>query len=191
MQKRQMKRKKFFQKALAGTMAVAMAFAGGIANVLPAAAAETKAASGYTVTLENAKNGSIEFKGTTAKEKTFQVNEKVDLNLKAEDGYQAESLSILNAEDGKEIIKDESGNDIFSFDMPAANLKISATFKEVPDYEEPDKIEVGKESTLHFDVKGKGSISLTGEGIEESVAGGETKDIKTAYRYLCPDGIRQ
>lgn len=41
------------------------------------------------ITIES---GSIEFKGTTAKEKTFQVNEKVDLNLKAEDGYQAESL---------------------------------------------------------------------------------------------------
>ena len=88
----------------------------------------------YTVTVKEASNGSI----TANPDKDLTIGSEVNLTVKADDGYQLDTITV-KIKDGTSVeVKDNK------FKMPAANVTVTATFKE-KEYEiKVDKLENGK-----------------------------------------------
>lgn len=76
-------------------------------------------AADFAVTIAEATNGKVEADKTTATE-----GDTITLTVTADEGYELDTLTVMNGETAVEV------NDN-SFIMPAANVTISATFKEV------------------------------------------------------------
>ena len=76
-------------------------------------------ATDFAVTIAEATNGKVEADKTTATE-----SDTITLTVTADEGYELDTLTVMNGETAVEV------NDN-SFIMPAANVTISATFKEV------------------------------------------------------------
>lgn len=81
----------------------------------------------YDVTIADSEHGKVQFEGSAAKKMSFKENDKVTVKIYPDDGYDLEKLSLYN-DDGTEVSSGTEGDE-FSFNMPAANLKISTSFK--------------------------------------------------------------
>ena len=74
----------------------------------------------YNITVLESENGSVAADKTAAAE-----GEKVTLTITPAEGYELESLTVMNGETAVEVAADNT------FTMPAGNVVVSATFKEI------------------------------------------------------------
>ena len=63
--------------------------------------------------------------------------EKVTITVTPDEAYKLDDLSVTAG--GKEVALTAGGDGTFSFTMPSADVKISATFAEDPDWSEPEE----------------------------------------------------
>ena len=62
--------------------------------------------------------------------------DKVTITVSPDDAYKLDDLSVTAG--GKEVEVIDNGDGTFSFTMPSADVKITATFAEDPDWTEPE-----------------------------------------------------
>lgn len=109
----------------------------------------------YDVTIADSEHGKVQFEGSAAKKMSFKENDKVTVKIYPDDGYDLEKLSLYN-DDGTEISSGTEGDE-FSFNMPAANLKISTSFKKsaVDEIAKDKQLEYKEDGTaVNKDLKG-------------------------------------
>ena len=75
----------------------------------------------YNITVLESENGSVAADKTAAAE-----GEKVTLTITPAEGYELESLTVMNGETAVEVAADNT------FTMPAGNVVVSATFRKIP-----------------------------------------------------------
>jgi len=94
--------------------------------------AEFVAVPHYTISLSSMNHGSATLSTTEAKE-----GAQVSVTPKADTGYQVDSITVYATANGA-TVETVGSNGVYSFTMPASNVSISVTFKEVekpkPDY---------------------------------------------------------
>lgn len=73
----------------------------------------------YTITINNTTNGQV-----TASAETAPQGTEITLTVSPDEGYQLESLTVVDAENNAVEVNN------FKFSMPASNVTVSATFKE-------------------------------------------------------------
>ncbi|MGM9669553.1 MAG: S-layer homology domain-containing protein [Faecousia sp.] len=78
----------------------------------------------YTVTVENASNGSV-----TADRNTAVMGDTVTLTVKPDKAYTLETLSVTDGK-GNDISVTNLGDGKYTFTMPASNVTVNATFME-------------------------------------------------------------
>lgn len=100
----------------------------------------------YTVTVENSANGSV-----TADVKSAAKDDTVTLTAKANEGYELSTITVTDAS-GKEVKLTDKGNGVYTFAMPAANVTVKSTFKEVQVSELPFT-DVAKDAWYYNSVK--------------------------------------
>lgn len=158
-------------------MALAMAIVPCITGFGPVfAAEEPEDNEKYTVTVKDVEHGQLKFKGSDEKKKSYEENELVEIEVKPEDGYQLKTF-ILQVDGSDDKVEDTSGGDSFTFNMPAGNITLTGNFvKEDSSKETVTKAVEGMEPVT-VTVKGKGTVTLTGEFLEKDIVlkGGETK----------------
>ena len=158
-------------------MALAMAIVPCITGFGPVfAAEEPEDNEKYTVTLKDVEHGQLKFKGSDEKKKSYEENELVEIEVKPEDGYQLKTFT-LQVDGSDDKVEDTSGGDSFTFNMPAGNITLTGNFvKEDGSKETVTKAVEGMEPVT-VTVKGKGTVTLTGEFLEKDIVlkGGETK----------------
>lgn len=109
----------------------------------------------YDVTIADSEHGKVQFEGSAAKKMSFKENDKVTVKIYPDDGYDLEKLSLYN-DDGTEVSSGTEGDE-FSFNMPAANLKISTSFKKsaVDEIAKDKQLEYKEDGTaVNKDLKG-------------------------------------
>lgn len=172
-----MKKKNSIKKVTAVLTALAMAIIPCITGFGPVfAAEEPEDNEKYTVTLKDVEHGQLKFKGSDEKKKSYEENELVEIEVKPEDGYQLKTF-ILQVDGSDDKVEDTSGGDSFTFNMPAGNITLTGNFvKEDSSKETVTKAVEGMEPVT-VTVKGKGTVTLTGEFLEKDIVlkGGETK----------------
>lgn len=172
-----MKKKNSIKKVTAVLMALAMAIVPCITGFGPVfAAEEPEDQEKYTVTLNDVEHGQLKFKGSDEKKKSYEENELVEIEVKPEDGYQLKTFT-LQVDGSDDKVEDTSGGDSFTFNMPAGNITLTGNFvKEDSSKETVTKAVEGMEPVT-VTVKGKGTVTLTGEFLEKDIVlkGGETK----------------
>lgn len=172
-----MKKKNSIKKVTAVLMALAMAIIPCITGFGPVfAAEEPEDNEKYTVTLKDAEHGQLKFKGSDEKKKSYEEKELVEIEVKPEDGYQLKTFT-LQVDGSDDKVEDTSGGDSFTFNMPAGNITLTGNFvKEDSSKETVTKAVEGMEPVT-VTVKGKGTVTLTGEFLEKDIVlkGGETK----------------
>lgn len=172
-----MKKKNSIKKVTAVLMALAMAIVPCITGFGPVfAAEEPEDNEKYTVTLKDVEHGQLKFKGSDEKKKSYEENELVEIEVKPEDGYQLKTFT-LQVDGSDDKVEDTSGGDSFTFNMPAGNITLTGNFvKEDSSKETVTKAVEGMEPVT-VTVKGKGTVTLTGEFLEKDIVlkGGETK----------------
>lgn len=172
-----MKKKNSIKKVTAVLMALAMAIVPCITGFGPVfAAEEPEDNEKYTVTLKDVEHGQLKFKGSDEKKKSYEENELVEIEVKPEDGYQLKTFT-LQVDGSDDKVEDTSGGDSFTFNMPAGNITLTGNFvKEDSNKETVTKAVEGMEPVT-VTVKGKGTVTLTGEFLEKDIVlkGGETK----------------
>lgn len=172
-----MKKKNSIKKVTAVLMALAMAIVPCITGFGPVfAAEEPEDNEKYTVTLKDVEHGQLKFKGSDEKKKSYEENELVEIEVKPEDGYQLKTFT-LQVDGSDDKVEDTSGGDSFTFNMPAGNITLTGNFvKEDSSKNTVTKAVEGMEPVT-VTVKGKGTVTLTGEFLEKDIVlkGGETK----------------
>lgn len=147
---------KIFKKIISTILASVMCIPSGIMSM--AYAAETDTLGGYTVTLTDTENGVMQFseecmESSTATQDSYHmltVNEEgefeetendgsvwafnqgdtVEIELIPDADYEVSSLSIKNANTGKEMAHEDTSDNVFSFVMPAKSVTVEAVFAE-------------------------------------------------------------
>lgn len=172
-----MKKKNSIKKVTAVLTALAMAIVPCITGFGPVfAAEEPEDNEKYTVTLKDVEHGQLKFKGSDEKKKSYEEKELVEIEVKPEDGYQLKTFT-LQVDGSDDKVEDTSGGDSFTFNMPAGNITLTGNFvKEDSSKETVTKAVEGMEPVT-VTVKGKGTVTLTGEFLEKDIVlkGGETK----------------
>lgn len=172
-----MKKKNSIKKVTAVLTALAMAIVPCITGFGPVfAAEEPEDNEKYTVTLKDVEHGQLKFKGSDEKKKSYEENELVEIEVKPEDGYQLKTFT-LQVDGSDDKVEDTSGGDSFTFNMPAGNITLTGNFvKEDSSKNTVTKAVEGMEPVT-VTVKGKGTVTLTGEFLEKDIVlkGGETK----------------
>lgn len=172
-----MKKKNSIKKVTAVLTALAMAIVPCITGFGPVfAAEEPEDNEKYTVTVKDVEHGQLKFKGSDEKKKSYEENELVEIEVKPEDGYQLKTFT-LQVDGSDDKVEDTSGGDSFTFNMPAGNITLTGNFvKEDSSKETVTKAVEGMEPVT-VTVKGKGTVTLTGEFLEKDIVlkGGETK----------------
>lgn len=198
---------KVMKKIIAGLCMASMLFSTGAMGVVTAAEPEDSKEPPvkYTVLLENSENGTVQFSDQEGAEKEFAPGDTVSLKLNADDGFAVNGILIKDADTDEEIMKEDSDNNIYTFNMPEANLKVSASFvKEKTDAEsattdaaeketskasaaEKKEDNSGTEETRNvtFHVSGDGKVIVTDyDGKETVVKGGEKTFKVPMWTYL-------
>ena len=75
--------------------------------------------------------------GTITVDRYATEGERVTITVSPDDAYKLDDLSVTA--NGKEVEVIDNGDGTFSFTMPSADVKISATFVEDPDWTEPEE----------------------------------------------------
>ena len=75
--------------------------------------------------------------GTISVDRYATEGERVTITVSPDDAYKLDDLSVTAH--GKEVTLTDNGDGTFSFTMPSADVKISATFAEDPDWTEPEE----------------------------------------------------
>ena len=75
--------------------------------------------------------------GTLAVDRYATEGEKVTITVTPDDAYLLDDLSVTAG--GKEVTLAAGGDGTYTFTMPSADVKISATFAEDPDWTEPEE----------------------------------------------------
>lgn len=180
-----MKKKNSIKKVTAVLMALAMAIVPCITGFGPVfAAEEPEDQEKYTVTLNDVEHGQLKFKGSDEKKKSYEENELVEIEVKPEDGYQLKTFT-LQVDGSDDKVEDTSGGDSFTFNMPAGNITLTGNFvKEDSNKETVTKAVEGMEPVT-VTVKGKGTVTLTGEFLEKDIVlkGGETKTFQYPFHH--------
>lgn len=180
-----MKKKNSIKKVTAVLTALAMAIVPCITGFGPVfAAEEPEDNEKYTVTLKDVEHGQLKFKGSDEKKKSYEENELVEIEVKPEDGYQLKTFT-LQVDGSDDKVEDTSGGDSFTFNMPAGNITLTGNFvKEDSSKETVTKAVEGMEPVT-VTVKGKGTVTLTGEFLEKDIVlkGGETKTFQYPFHH--------
>lgn len=80
----------------------------------------------YDVTIEDSEHGKVQFADSALKKLSFKEEDEVTIKTYPDSGYDLEKLSLYS-DDGTEICSGTEGDE-FSFEMPAANLTVKASF---------------------------------------------------------------
>lgn len=180
-----MKKKNSIKKVTAVLTALAMAIVPCITGFGPVfAAEEPEDNEKYTVTVKDVEHGQLKFKGSDEKKKSYEENELVEIEVKPEDGYQLKTFT-LQVDGSDDKVEDTSGGDSFTFNMPAGNITLTGNFvKEDSSKETVTKAVEGMEPVT-VTVKGKGTVTLTGEFLEKDIVlkGGETKTFQYPFHH--------
>ena len=75
--------------------------------------------------------------GTLSVDRYATEGERVTITVSPDEAYKLDDLSVTAH--GKEVTLTDNGDGTFSFTMPSADVKISATFAEDPDWTEPEE----------------------------------------------------
>ena len=75
--------------------------------------------------------------GTISVDRYATEGERVTITVSPDEAYKLDDLSVTAG--GKEVALTDNGDGTFSFTMPSADVKISATFAEDPDWMEPEE----------------------------------------------------
>ena len=75
--------------------------------------------------------------GTISVDRYATEGERVTITVSPDDAYKLDDLSVTAH--GKEVTLTANGDGTFTFTMPSADVKISATFAEDPDWTEPEE----------------------------------------------------
>ncbi|WP_347292031.1 YDG domain-containing protein, partial [Kluyvera georgiana] len=75
--------------------------------------------------------------GTISVDRYATEGERVTITVSPDEAYKLDDLSVTAG--GKEVALTDNGDGTFSFTMPSADVKISATFAEDPDWTEPEE----------------------------------------------------
>ncbi len=75
--------------------------------------------------------------GTISVDRYATEGERVTITVSPDEVYKLDDLSVTAG--GKEVALTDNGDGTFSFTMPSADVKISATFAEDPDWTEPEE----------------------------------------------------
>ena len=75
--------------------------------------------------------------GTISVDRYATEGDKVTITVSPDDAYKLDGLSVTAH--GKDVELTANGDGIFSFTMPSADVKISATFAKDPDWTEPEE----------------------------------------------------
>ena len=75
--------------------------------------------------------------GALSVDRYVTEGERVTITVSPDDAYKLDDLSVTA--NGKEVEVIDNGDGTFSFTMPSADVKISATFVEDPDWTEPEE----------------------------------------------------
>ena len=75
--------------------------------------------------------------GTISVDRYATEGERVTITVSPDDAYKLDDLSVTAH--GKEVTLTDNGDGTFSFTMPSADVKISATFAKDPDWTEPEE----------------------------------------------------
>ena len=75
--------------------------------------------------------------GTISVDRYATEGERVTITVSPDEAYKLDDLSVTAH--GKEVTLTDNGDGTFSFTMPSADVKISATFAEDPDWTEPEE----------------------------------------------------
>ena len=75
--------------------------------------------------------------GALSVDRYVTEGERVTITVSPDDAYKLDDLSVTA--NGKEVEVIDNGDGTFSFTMPSADVKISATFAEDPDWTEPEE----------------------------------------------------
>ena len=76
-------------------------------------------------------------KGTLSVDRYATEGERVTITVSPDDAYKLDDLSVTAH--GKDVELTANGDGTFSFTMPSADVKITATFAEDPDWTEPEE----------------------------------------------------
>ena len=85
----------------------------------------------YEISMDIADNGAISV------DRYATEGERVTITVSPDDAYKLDDLSVTA--NGKDVELTANGDGTFSFTMPSADVKISATFAEDPDWTEPEE----------------------------------------------------
>ncbi len=144
------KGKKNLKKVLSSVLAFAMVFGMGFSSVVSVnveAASDTNTDDEkHTVTLVDSENGKIEFQEES--DGRFAEGETVNLKLEADDGYIPSGITINDADSGEEIVSKSTNDDLYSFTMPSADLRIKGSFMSDPDTLYTETIEVDSDEVI-------------------------------------------
>lgn len=101
---------------------------------ITALAAETTATEAqqttYTAVISPAEHGTIVFTGGDGNSRKFNKNDKVDVTLRPDKGYQVGQFKVTNTDTGKVLAQKNTTDNRFTFNMPEKNVTISASFSE-------------------------------------------------------------
>ena len=75
--------------------------------------------------------------GTISVDRYATEGDKVTITVSPDDAYKLDGLSVTAH--GKDVELTANGDGTFSFTMPSADVKISATFAKDPDWTEPEE----------------------------------------------------
>nr|WP_303182452.1 VaFE repeat-containing surface-anchored protein [Lachnoclostridium phocaeense] len=145
-----MVKKRNLKKALAAVLAMTMCLSCGITGV--AADSGPKEETIYSVTLEDSEYGTLSFRDNDDRVMDFSEGDKVELTVAANEGYVPNGITITD-EDGQAVDEIMGTDDTeFSFNMPAANLKVTPAFAEKTSDNKIADQEVSDENAPQFDM---------------------------------------
>ena len=75
--------------------------------------------------------------GTVTVDRYATEGEKVTISVSPDEAYKLDDLSVTA--NGKDVALTDNGDGTFSFTMPSADVRITATFAEDPDWTEPEE----------------------------------------------------
>lgn len=100
----------------------------------------------YDVTIEDSEHGKVQFADSALKKLSFKEEDEVTIKTYPDSGYDLEKLSLYS-DDGTEICSGTEGDE-FSFEMPAADLTVKASFvKDSNDSSSKEPIKYKKDGT--------------------------------------------
>ena len=98
------------------------------------------------MTIEDSEHGKVQFADSALKKLSFKEEDEVTIKTYPDSGYDLEKLSLYS-DDGTEICSGTEGDE-FSFEMPAANLTVKASFvKDSSDSSSKEQIKYKNDGT--------------------------------------------